>query len=403
VTAPVLIDSPERATDNPPGREATLRSPQLKREAGVSVLHRSLQATTCITALLLAAACGREDSAPKPTSAPSAKTAPTASAAAPAAQKKAPGKKPARQVATTGHPNLPGFVRPSGPVASVNGRAIAASRFNAEFDRLIGTGARVPRDRLKHIARNILSKLIERELRHQAIVKENVTLSETEFNAAYDEYKKRFVDAEGRFNASQFKANLERSRMTREQLETQIREQRLARKLVDKIGKLEVSTEEGQRFYNNNPSAWVENESRDVRPIMLRVGPEAPAEDKTAARSKAQEAYEALSKGEDFERVSKRVSGAVLAPIHLTRSSAEQELTRAAFKLKVGEISKPVKTRWGWYVLRLVEKNDQRVRPFAEVEAEIRKTLRARKFYLEDRRIVQELRSAAEIEEKLPF
>ena len=53
--------------------------------------------------------------------------------------------------------------------------------------------------------------------------------------------------------------------------------------------------------------------------------------------------------------------------------------------------------------MRLVEKNDQRVRPFAEVEAEIRKTLRARKFYLEDRRIVQELRSAAEIEEKLPF
>ncbi len=327
----------------------------------------------------------------------------TASAGATAGAAQTPPPKEPRTVATTGHPNLPGFVRPTGPVATVNGRHIAASRFNVEFDRLIGTGARVPRDRLKHIARNILSKLVERELRHQAIVKENITLTEAEFSAAYEEYRSRFADADGRFNEGQFKANLKRSRMTREQLETQIREQRLARKMVDKIGKLEVSTAEGQRFYNNNPSAWIENESRDARPIMLRVGPEEPAAAKEAAKEKAQKAYEELNKGEDFERVSKAISGTVLAPIHLTRSSAEQDLARAAFSLKVGEISKPIQTRWGWYVLRLVEKNDQRVRSYDEVNDEIRKTLRARKFYLEDRRIVQELRSNAEVVEKLPF
>ena len=65
----------------------------------------------------------------------------------------------------------------------------------------------------------------------------------------------------------------------------------------------------------------------------------------------------------------------MLAPIHLTRSSSEQDLARAAFSLKVGEISKPIQTRWGWYVLRLVEKNDQRVRSYDEVNDEIRKTL----------------------------
>ena len=349
--------------------------------------------TLCVLPICLMG-CDRE---PAPAVAAPAVAAPApaaAAAAAPAA---------ARVVATTGHPNLPGFVRPSGPVATVNGRPIAASRFNSEFDRLIGTGATVPRDRLKHIARNILGKLVERELRHQAIVKENISLTEAEFEAAFEAYRSRFVDVDGRFNETQFKANLKRSKMSLDDLKTQIREQRLARKLVDKIGKLELSTAEARAFYDNNPSAWVENESRDVRPIVQRVGPEAPARDKQAARAKAEEAWTALTRGEDFERVSKRVSGAVLAPIHLTRSSAEQELARAAFTLKVGEVSKPIQTRWGWYVLRLIEKNDQRVRSFDEVEAEIRKTLRARKFYLEDRRIVQELRQAATIEEKLPF
>jgi len=362
----------------------------------VTAFQLKTLATAGCAALLLTPGCGK----PQPPAAAPAQTPPVVSPSGAPAEAKP---KVARVVATTGHPNLPGFVRPTGPVATVNGRAIAASQFNVEFDRLIGTGARVPRDRLKHIARNILSKLVERELRHQAIVKENITLTEAEFTAAYEAYRSRFSDADGRFNEAQFKANLERSRMTLDQLETQIREQRLARKLVDKIGKLDVSNEEGKRFYDNNPSAWIENESRDARPIMLRVGPEAPAAIKEAARTKAQKAYGELSKGEDFERVSKSVSGTVLAPIHLTRNSSEQELARAAFKLKVGEISKPIQTRWGWYVLRLVEKNDQRVRSFEEVSEEIRKTLRARKFYLEDRRIVQELRAAAEVEEKLPF
>jgi len=360
----------------------------MTRPIDVTVLPNSLTTAAAIAALLLLAACDRPQPVQSPPEAPA---------------EPAPSAKEAPKIAVDNHPNLPGFVRPTGPVATVNGRAIAASHFNVEFDRLIGTGARVPRDRLKHIAHNILKKLVERELRHQAIVKENITLTEEEFNAAYEDYRSRFKDADGRFNANQFKANLKRSRINKEQLQTQIREQRLARKLVEKIGKLDISNAESKRFYDNNPSAWVESESRDVRPIILRVGPEAPAAEKEAARSKAQKAYEELSKGEDFERVSKQVSATVLTPIHLTRSSSEQDLARVAFKLKVGEISKPIKTRWGWYVLRLVEKNDQRVRSFGEVSAEIEKTLRARKFYLEDRRIVQDLRRAAQVEEKLPF
>ena len=358
-----------------------------------------LRLLVCLTMVSLAlCGCNRDAArAPAPAQAPAgvASKAPSAAAA------KAPAKP--RPVATTGHPNLPGFVRPTGPVATVNGRAIAADRFNAEFDRLIGTGAKVPRDRIKHIARNILGKLVERELRHQAIVKENISLTDAEFEAAFGEYRGRFVDADGRFNEVQFKANLERSRMSLDDLKSQIREQRLARKLVDKIGKLQLTVKEAREFYDNNPSAWVENESRDVRPIMLRVGPEGSDKDKANAKEKALLASTELGAGEDFERVSKRVSGTVLAPIHLTRSSAEQELARAAFELKVGEVSKPIQTRWGWYVLRLIEKNNQRVRPFDEVEPEIRKTLRGRKFYLEDRRIVQELRQAATIEETLPF
>jgi peptidyl-prolyl cis-trans isomerase C len=74
-----------------------------------------------------------------------------------------------------------------------------------------------------------------------------------------------------------------------------------------------------------------------------------------------------------------------------------------AFELKVGDIAPPVQTRWGWYVIRLIEKNDQRVRAYAEVRDDIRRSLIARKSFLEDRRILQELRKKADVVEKLPF
>ena len=87
----------------------------------------------------------------------------------------------------------------------------------------------------------------------------------------------------------------------------------------------------------------------------------------------------------------------------MTRSSAEPELGPIAFQLKVGEVSKPVKTRWGWYVLRLIEKNEERTRPYPECRDEIRAQLTTRRGYTEERRILVELRKKAEVVEKLPF
>jgi hypothetical protein len=346
---------------------------------------------------LLLAGCAKT---PTPDARSAAQMAPatTQPAAAEAANKE-----PEKIIAKTGSPNLPGFVRPSGPVATVNGMNIEADRFNAGIDRLVGSGARIPRDRMKRIARNILGKLIDNELRRQSIVREGISLTEHEFETAYGEYTSRFLDSDGRFNESRFSANLKRSGMTRAQLKAQIREQRRTRKLVEKIGNVEVSPEEARQYYGNNPSAWIESESRDVRPIMIPVAPEADSKDQAEAESKAQAAHDALSRGGDFEQISLRFQDRPLAPIHLTRNSHEQTLARNAFALKVGEVSKPIKTRWGWYVIRLIEKNDQRTRPYPEVREEIYKTMRARKFYLEDQRIVRELRGKAEIVEKLPF
>lgn len=296
------------------------------------------------------------------------------------------------------------YTKPTGPVASVNGRDIGPERFNAEMDKLIGHGARIPPDRLQRIARNILARLVEAELRDQAIREHGIELTDSEFDEAWREFTARFMDAEGRLDEQRMRSELQRSRQTLEQVKQQIRDQRLTRKLVEKLGKVEVSEADLRAFYDGNPSAWVEAASRDVRPIVIRVPQEASAEVAAKGEERAKQAYQALKKGGDFEQIARQFGdGDPPAPLHLVRGSSAPELEKAAFELKVGEVSPPVRTRWGWYVLRLIEKNEQRVRPYPEVREEIRRTLTARRSYLEERRILQELRRKAEVVEKLPY
>jgi len=330
-----------------------------------------------------------------PTAGPTAGAVPLAAAATP--------EQAAAAAAAPAAPNGAGFVRPTGPVALVNDLPIAAEKFNADFDKLTAKGARISSDRLQRIAKNILNKLIEGELRAQAIRSENIELTETEFEEAYKEHIARYVNQQGHFDQATMNAELQRTKMSVEELKTQVKEQRLAKKLIEKLGKIELSDADLKQFYDNNPSAWTESASRDVRPLLFRLTAEAPPSERKAAAAKAEAAYQALKKGGDFEQIAKENALEAMAPLHLSRGSGEGDVEKVAFELKVGEVSTPLTTRWGIYVLRLVEKNESHVRPYMEVREEIRQTLKSRKVYLEDRRIVNELRQKAKILELLKF
>lgn len=294
-------------------------------------------------------------------------------------------------------------LRAIGPVATVNGKDITADRFNAELDKLVGQGAQIPSDRLRQIARNIANKLIEAELRSQAVAAEGLQVSEAEVEQVWREFVQRFAGEDGRVDETRLREELRRTRSTMDQVREQLRQQRLAKKLVERLGKVEVTETEARQFYDNNPSAWTEQASRDVRAVVVRTAADAKPSERDKAKEQAQAAYEALKKGGDFEVVAKQFGDGAQQPMHLLRNASDAALEKIAFEMKVGDIAPPIQTRWGWYVIRLIEKNDQRIRPFNEVQDEIRKSLLARKSFVEDRRILQELRKKADVIEKLPF
>lgn len=106
-----------------------------------------------------------------------------------------------------------------------------------------------------------------------------------------------------------------------------------------------------------------------------------------------------LKKGEDFETLAKQVSldgskefGGDLG--YFTASEMVDEFSAATKKLKKGETSGPVKTEYGWHIIRLIDKKTGGPRPFEEVKTPIRLVLLRQAV----QKKIDELRRAAQIE-----
>ena len=109
-----------------------------------------------------------------------------------------------------------------------------------------------------------------------------------------------------------------------------------------------------------------------------------PAEDEVEARhilvdseDKAKEVLEKVSKGEDFTKLAEEYSsdpgskaqGGKLG--YFSKGQMVKEFEEAAFALKKGEVSKPVKSQFGWHVIKVDDRRTKPLPTFEEVKVHI--------------------------------
>jgi len=138
-------------------------------------------------------------------------------------------------------------------------------------------------------------------------------------------------------------------------------------------GKDEVSDKEVEAYYRANKEQFSLGERVRVRHIMVKT------------MSEAQEIKKRLNQGEDFIALAKQYSiwpskqkGGDLG--YIARGMVDKSFEEAAFSLKRrGEVSGIVKTKLGFHIIRLEDRQVPRQLTFAEVQEEIRKFLGEKK------------------------
>ena len=252
--------------------------------------------------------------------------------------------------------------------------------------------------------KRILDTMIDEKLVDNELKELKVTIGDKEVDAAIDEVKKSY-----NLNDEQLQQAVAREGYTVAEYREQMRKQIGRYKLIsEKVRKnVKVSDADVQTEYDRMTRAEGEDYEVHVRHILIAVPRNASQAQVEQARTKAAAvAVEAREPGVDFAELAKKRSegssssdGGDLG--FFKRGTMVPEFERVAFSLKTGEVSDPVRTQFGWHVLKLEEIRKLGMKPLAEVRPEIEERLRRAQADRLTSQYMETLRNAAVVEKKI--
>ncbi|MCF6246988.1 MAG: SurA N-terminal domain-containing protein [Desulfobacula sp.] len=146
---------------------------------------------------------------------------------------------------------------------------------------------------------------------------------------------------------------------------------------ADYKDQVEVLQEDIQDYYDQNIETFETPEKIEARHILIKLDPEADSVTTAMAENKAMDIYKKAAEGEDFETLAKqfsegpsRDSGGYLGTFE--KSSMVKPFADAAFAMKAGDISEPVKTQFGLHIIKVVAKFDASIQTLAQVSKKIK-------------------------------
>jgi peptidyl-prolyl cis-trans isomerase D len=117
-------------------------------------------------------------------------------------------------------------------------------------------------------------------------------------------------------------------------------------KADDLVKGIAVSEKEIKEAYDQRKDEFSTPEQRSIQQILF------------TDEAKAKKAYDKLAKGADFLAVAKQAAGMDEKTVDLGKMTKDQimpELAKAAFSLKEGAVSKPIKSSLGWHLIRVAK------------------------------------------------
>ena len=145
---------------------------------------------------------------------------------------------------------------------------------------------------------------------------------------------------------------------------------------------LEVSDERIAQYYEEHKEEFRRDEQVRARHILFKLGQQPTAEEEGKARDQAEAALRRIQEGEGFAEVARQLSqdpasaqqGGDLG--FFKRGEMVKPFEDVAFALSPGEMSDPVRTDFGFHVIKVEEVQEGGYRPLEMVRDELRARLR---------------------------
>jgi parvulin-like peptidyl-prolyl isomerase len=171
-----------------------------------------------------------------------------------------------------------------------------------------------------------------------------------------------------------YEKQLKEQGLTEKQVRNDIRAQIVSEKIFEQVTKdVKVTDSDIEAYYTKNKTQYSQPQSRDVRHILVKT------------KKQADDLYAQLQNGGDFAALAKKFSEdtgskANGGKLTISKGQTVAPFDATAFLLKKNEISKPVKTEFGYHIIQpLSDVKPAKTTPLKDVKESIRQQLQQTK------------------------
>ena len=254
----------------------------------------------------------------------------------------------------------------------VNSRIITQSQFDSRIDQTIHESGAPPNaakgDEMK---KSVLEELVNEALLEDRARELDLVTSDAEI----EDQIKRLKEQNNVTTDEDFAKGLAQSGLTIDRLRDQLRRTVTLQRVVGREvnSKVDLSDDALRVIYEREKETWRVPEKAHLAEILVSNG-----DDPARAARRAKEASDLVKGGAKFEAVVKDYSdgatkarGGDLGTV--SRGELTAEIDKAVFSLPVGTVSDPIGTKFGWHLVKVIEKIPVSYKPFGDVKAELLK------------------------------
>lgn len=271
------------------------------------------------------------------------------------------------------------FVLSPEPALIIEGQQISQAEFAKLYDNLVEQYQRVYRQDFKKLLQGIggierrfelqtrlVDDLVRRRLitqevrRRQILIPKSDVDDQTEIEFERILKQNRITEEQAAQILKEQGSSLERfKRELRQVVELNMQTEHLSDQVV---GPIQPSDQELSVYLEQNRNRYDKPEQVHARHILIRVEPDAPEADVVEAQKQLEDLKKELEGGADFAELAQKHSqdpgsapnGGDLG--FFGRGQMVKEFEEAAFALEPGQISEPVRTQFGFHLIKVEEK-----------------------------------------------